>query len=130
MSFSSTRNLNLISNSLYLLCSSGMFIPDSCVMALYLLLTVHLLFLFILLIFSMFLFYSYLLRFSFSKMFKGTLMQIWKSANMFVFIWKWCVEDFTLKYLLLFQICARVLCENFAYKYSETIEYVRSWPTF
>ena len=43
MSSSRTRNLNLISNSLYLLCSSGMFIPGSCVMALYLLLTGYLL---------------------------------------------------------------------------------------
>ena len=31
--------------------------------------------------------------------FKGTLMQIWKSANIFVFVWKQYVEDFTSKYL-------------------------------
>ena len=24
---------------------------------------------------------------------KGTLMQIWKSANIFVIIWKWYVKD-------------------------------------
>ena len=55
--------------------------------------------------------------------FKGTLMQIWKSANIFVFIWKWYVEDFTSKHLLLFEICAYEICEKFVYKYSETIEY-------
>ena len=36
---------------------------------------------------------------------KGTLIQIWKSANIFVFIWKYHVEDFTLKLILLFEIC-------------------------
>ena len=44
---------------------------------------------------------------------KGTLMQIWKSANMFVFIWKEHVENFILKHLLLFEICAREICESF-----------------
>ena len=34
---------------------------------------------------------------------KGTLMQIWKSANIFVFIWKEYVE----KHLLCFEICGR-----------------------
>ena len=28
--------------------------------------------------------------------FKGTLMQIWKSVNIFVFIWKQYVKNFTL----------------------------------
>ena len=57
--------------------------------------------------------------------FKGTLMQIWKSANIYVFIWRWYAEDLTLKHLLLFQIC-----EKFAYKHSETLEYVKNWTTF
>ena len=35
------------------------------------------------------------------------------------------VEDFTLKYLLLFEICVREICEKFAYKHSEKIEYVK-----
>ena len=48
-------------------------------------------------------------------------MQIWKPANIFVFIWK-CVEDFTLKDLLLFEICERGICEKFVYKHSETID--------
>ena len=48
--------------------------------------------------------------------FKGVLMQIWKSVNIFVFIWKWYVDDFTLKHLLLFEICARKICKKFVYK--------------
>ena len=57
---------------------------------------------------------------------KGILMQIWKSANIFVFIWKYYVEDFILKHLLLFEICARKICEKFIFKHSETIEYVKN----
>ena len=45
---------------------------------------------------------------------------------MFVFIRKQYVEDFTLKHLLLFEICAREIYEKFVYKYSETIEYVKN----
>ena len=45
--------------------------------------------------------------------FKGTLMQIWKYANIFVFIRKQYVENFTSKHLLLFEICAREICERF-----------------
>ena len=56
---------------------------------------------------------------------KGTLMQIWKSANIFFFKWKY-VEDFTLKYLLRFEICAREICEKFVRKHSETIEHVEN----
>ena len=57
---------------------------------------------------------------------KGTLMEIWKSANLFAFIWKYNVEGFTLKHLLIFEICAREMCEKFAYKHSETIEFVKN----
>ena len=57
---------------------------------------------------------------------KGALMQIWNSANIFVFLWKY-VEDFTLKHLLLFKIWARETCEKFVYKHTETIEYVKSF---
>ena len=56
--------------------------------------------------------------------FKGTLMQIWKSSNIPAFIWKKYVEDFTFEHLLLFEICAREICEKFVYKHSETIEYI------
>ena len=52
---------------------------------------------------------------------KGTLMLIWKLANIFAFIWKQYVDDFTFKHLLIFEIC-----EKFVYKHSETIEYVKS----
>ena len=57
-------------------------------------------------------------------------MQIWKFANVFVFVWKQYVEGFTLKHLLLFEICARKICEKFICKHSETIEYVKNYPTF
>ena len=57
--------------------------------------------------------------------FKGTLMHIWKSANIFVFIWKYA-KDFTFKHLLLSEICAREIYEKFVYKHSETIEYVKN----
>ena len=61
-----------------------------------------------------------------NKRIKGTLMQIWKSVIIFVFIWKYYVEDFTLKHLLFFEICARAICEKFVYKHSETIGYVKN----
>ena len=51
---------------------------------------------------------------------------IYISGNIFVFIQKKYVEDFTLKHLLLFEICAREICEKFVYKHSETIEYVKN----
>ena len=61
---------------------------------------------------------------------KGTLMQISKSANIFFLIWKYYVEDFTLKHFLLFEICACEICEKFAYKHSEAKEYFKNWSTF
>ena len=36
------------------------------------------------------------------------------------------VEDFTLRYPLRFEICAREICEKFVHKYSETIEHVEN----
>ena len=36
------------------------------------------------------------------------------------------VENFTLKHLLLFEKCAREICEKFVYKHSKTIEYVKN----
>ena len=54
------------------------------------------------------------------KQFKGTLMQICKSANILY------VENFTLKYFLLSEICAREIRAKFVYKHSETIEYVKN----
>ena len=60
---------------------------------------------------------------SFRYILKGTLMQIWKSVNMFVFIWKEYAEGFAVKHLLLSELHAREICEKFVYKHSETIEY-------
>ena len=36
------------------------------------------------------------------------------------------MEDFILKHLLLFKICAREMYEEYIYKNSETIEYVKN----
>ena len=52
-------------------------------------------------------------------------MQIWKSVNMFVFIWKEYVEDFAVKHLLS-ELHASEICEKFVYKHSETIEYIKN----
>ena len=51
-------------------------------------------------------------------------MQIWKPTNIFVSTWKY-VEDFTLKQLLLFEICAREIYGKFIYKNSEKL-YVKN----
>ena len=53
-------------------------------------------------------------------------MQVRKSANIFVFIGKQYAEDFTLKHFLLFEKSAREICENFVYKHSATIDYVKN----
>ena len=39
-------------------------------------------------------------------------------------------EDFTIKHLLLSEICAREIYEKFVYKHSETIEYVKKFAYF
>ena len=36
------------------------------------------------------------------------------------------LKIFRLKYILLFEICAREICEKFVYKHSETIAYVKN----
>ena len=55
------------------------------------------------------------------KKFKGTLIQIWKPTSIFAFIWKYYVEDFTLRNLLLFEICKKSV-----YEHSETIGCVKN----
>ena len=55
--------------------------------------------------------------------FKGALLQIWKSANIFGFTRKYYVEDFTLKHFLRFEIFAREIYEEFVCKHSEATEY-------
>ena len=52
-------------------------------------------------------------------------MQILKSANIFLFKWKWYVEDFTLKHLR-FKICVCKICKKVIDKHSETIKYVEN----
>ena len=61
-----------------------------------------------------------------NKPIKGTLMQIWKSVNILVFIWKYYVEDFTLKHLLFLEMSARETCEKFVYKDLEITEYLEN----
>ena len=60
----------------------------------------------------------------FKALVKGTLTQIWKSANIFVFIWKQYVEDFTLKPFTFWYTSE--IYEKFVYKHSETIEYAKN----
>ena len=36
------------------------------------------------------------------------------------------VDSFTLKHLLLFEICTREICEKCFYKHSETMEYAKN----
>ena len=57
-------------------------------------------------------------------------MQIWKSASIFVFTWKYYIEDPTLKHLLRFEKLALDICEKFVYKYSETLEQDKNEPAF
>ena len=52
-------------------------------------------------------------------------MKILKSANIFIFIWKY-VKYFKLKQLLPFEIYACEICEKFVYKHSETIDYAQN----
>ena len=55
-------------------------------------------------------------------------MQIWKSVNIFVFIWKWyCMSK--ISHLNAFYILRYVHVRCFVYKHSETIEYVKNDPT-
>ena len=69
-------------------------------------------------------------KIQFLSSFKDTPMRIWKSANIFVFMSKQYNEDFTIKHLLLSEICAREIYEKFVYKHSETIEYVKKFAYF
>ena len=59
-------------------------------------------------------------------LFKGTLMKIWKSPYMFVFIWGWYLEKFAFLILGIIELFSRKVCEMFVYKHTETIEYVKN----
>ena len=58
-----------------------------------------------------------------SGLLKGTLMQIWKSPYMFVFMKKY-PENFTFLILKAFELFTCKVCEMVVYKHTETIEYV------
>ena len=58
-------------------------------------------------------------------LFKGTLMQIWKSPHMFVFISKHSPENFAFLILGTLELYTHKVCEVFVYKHKETIEYVK-----
>ena len=57
--------------------------------------------------------------------FKGTLMQIWKSLCMYLFIWKYYPENFAFLILRIIELYTRKVCVMFVYKHTETKEYVK-----
>ena len=59
-------------------------------------------------------------------LFKGTLMQIWKSPYMFVLMQKQNSENFPFWTLGIVELYTRKVCKMFVYKHSETIEYVKN----
>ena len=60
-----------------------------------------------------------------SNAIKGTLMQIWKSPCMFLFIYKYYPENFAFLTLRVLELYTRKVCVMFVYKHTETIEYVK-----
>ena len=44
---------------------------------------------------------------------------------MFLFIYKYCPENFTFLILRILKLYTRKVCEMFVYKHTETIEYVK-----
>ena len=58
----------------------------------------------------------------FSRFLKGTLMQIWKSVYMFLFIQKYYSENFAFLILRIPELYTRKVCEMFVYKHTETVE--------
>ena len=44
---------------------------------------------------------------------------------MFLFIYKYCPENFTFLILRILKLHTRKVCEMFVYKHTETIEYVK-----
>ena len=57
---------------------------------------------------------------------KGTLMQIWKSPHMFVFIQKCYPENFAFLILGILELYSRKVCEMFVNKHTETTDYVKN----
>ena len=60
---------------------------------------------------------------SFEMYLKGKLMQIWKSANIYM---KIISRRFHIKTPFTFEIYTREICEKFVYKHWEAIEYVKN----
>ena len=63
------------------------------------------------------------LKLFYIKNIKGTLIQIWKSPCIFLFIWKYYPENFVFLILRILELCTRKFCVIFVYKNTETIEY-------
>ena len=61
---------------------------------------------------------------------KGTLMQISKCRYIFVFMKRWYPEKFAFLILEILELYTRKVCEMFIYKHTETMEYVKNYPTF
>ena len=61
---------------------------------------------------------------------KGTLMQIWKSPYIFVFIYKRYPKNFAFLILAVFELFTRKVCKIFGYKLTETIQYVKKGAYF
>ena len=59
------------------------------------------------------------------KIFYGTLMQIWKSPYMFLFISKYYPENFRILNPKILELFTSNVCETFVYKHTETIKYVK-----
>ena len=53
--------------------------------------------------------------------FKGTLIQIWKSPYMLVFILKQYPENFAFLFLKVSELFTGEVCKMFVYKHTETI---------
>ena len=49
---------------------------------------------------------------------------------MFLFIQKYCPENFAFLILRIFELYTRKVCEMFGYKHTETIEYVEKEANF
>ena len=56
---------------------------------------------------------------------KGTPRQIWKSPCMFVFKWKYYLENFAFCILRILKLFTRKVWEMFVYKHAEAIEYLK-----
>ena len=49
---------------------------------------------------------------------------------MFVYIWKYYLENFAFLILRILDLFTRKFCEMFVYKHTGTIKYVKKWANF